>query len=91
MPDGVLHLLPFAALRLPAGPYLVQSMPVQLVTSMTAYAALGTTAPKRGAVEVVGFGDPFYPREPGRAAARPLTRPVRVSSETGPQVNSDWA
>lgn len=61
VPDGLLHLLPFAALRDPRSPrqYLVERKPVHVVSSVTLYTRLAR--PRSGAGGVVGFGDPRYP------------------------------
>jgi len=67
VPDGPLHLLPFAALGLP-GPggqrrFLVQAKPLHIASSVTVYAELTRPESEQGAGgEVVGFGDPQYPR-----------------------------
>ena len=66
VPDGALHLLPFAALADPAAPadrprFLVEALPSHVVSSVTLYASLrrGETGEAPG--RVVGFGDPSYP------------------------------
>ncbi len=73
VPDGPLHLLPFAALIRPGEDrarlqrpwqYLVEWKPLHSVLSATIYAELRKTRPETSAgrpVELVAFGDPFYP------------------------------
>jgi CHAT domain-containing protein len=66
VPDGVLHLLPFAALADPnheAGHrYLVEAKPIHVVSSATVYAALARPRDvPLTAAEIVGVGDPVYP------------------------------
>lgn len=66
VPDGALHLLPFAALRDPSRPtrYLVEAVAMHTVSSMTLHAVLAEGAAMQRDAAVVGFGDPAY-----RAAA----------------------
>jgi CHAT domain-containing protein/tetratricopeptide (TPR) repeat protein len=80
VPDGVLHLLPFAALAdpsPPAGPrFLVEAKALHVASSTTLYAEL---ARRRDAgpssAEVTGFGDPVYPATgDALAALRPAVR-----------------
>lgn len=74
VPDGVLHLLPFAALADPSKPgrYLVESKPLHVVSSVTLFARLCRgTRPPTGSAEVVGFADPAYPGTAGEAAPAP--------------------
>jgi CHAT domain-containing protein len=74
VPDGALHLLPFAALADPgrqAGRFLVESVPVSRVSSLTLFASLTRSAgePPAASGGVVGFGDPLYrPPRAGQAA-----------------------
>ncbi len=61
VPDGVLHLLPFAVLSDPtdssASRYLIEAKPIHVISSVTLYAQL--TAPRAEvSTDVVGFGDP---------------------------------
>jgi CHAT domain-containing protein len=71
-PDGPLHLLPFAALRLPASDalptlaprYLIEWKPIHTVVSATVYAELQKARrPAHSAAggRLVAFGDPRYP------------------------------
>jgi CHAT domain-containing protein/Tfp pilus assembly protein PilF len=66
VPDGVLHLLPFAALLDPSDPkgarYLIESKPLHVVSSVTLYAQLATPRPAEPASRVAGFGDPAAAR-----------------------------
>jgi CHAT domain-containing protein/tetratricopeptide (TPR) repeat protein len=88
VPDRVLHLVPFAALRDPSASgrsrYVVETLPLHVVSSVTLYAQI--TRPRQdgaGAAGVVGFGDPSYPRSadlPSRAAlTRALGAGLRLS------------
>ena len=89
VPDGALNVLPFAALVVPGAPadepqYLVQSLPSQVVSSMTLYASLrqskrGGSAPRR----VVGFGDPSYPVT-ASAGGTTTTKPASTSWAKAP-------
>ncbi|HET8647555.1 MAG TPA: CHAT domain-containing protein, partial [Vicinamibacteria bacterium] len=67
VPDGVLHLLPWAALR-SGGAYLVESRPVQVTSSATLYAQLTRRETPAERATVVGFGDPDYARRGAPAA-----------------------
>jgi CHAT domain-containing protein/Tfp pilus assembly protein PilF len=64
VPDGPLHLAPFAALAVPAAGgrhrYLVEAAPVHLAASATVFAEIGKR--RRGArpATLVAFGDPDY-------------------------------
>ena len=88
VPDGVLHLVPFAALRDPARPerYLIESKPLHVTASVTLLAQL--VAPRdQGprAAEVIGFADPVYPRLADGDGARPvLTRAVQSGLRLSP-------
>lgn len=57
IPDGPLHLLPFAALRSRRG-YLAESKPVHTVLSATVYAELKRARAPHGRGILVAFGDP---------------------------------
>ena len=70
-PDGILHTLPFAALRRRDGRYLVEWKPVHTVISATVYAELRQRRNlrlPRPEPRVAAFGDPVYPRWSGRQA-----------------------
>jgi CHAT domain-containing protein/Tfp pilus assembly protein PilF len=78
VPDGVLHLVPLSALRR-GGAYLIETLPVQVVPSVTVSRALaqsGARADASGAV--VGFGDPTYPA--GALADAERTRSATLRS-----------
>lgn len=70
VPDGPLHLLPFGALGLASGRYLIEAKPVHAISSVSLFAALrrpaGTASPSAA---VAGFGSPLYP--PGREGQSP--------------------
>ena len=78
VPDGPLHLLPFAALRRAPGgteaeQYLVEWKPLHRVVSMTVYAELKRSRSKSAAPRpalLVAFGDPHYPATAPGAATR---------------------
>lgn len=64
VPDGPLHILPFAAL-VRQGHYLVEWRPLHVAISATVYAELRKARQPAGTPEswkVVAFGDPLYPR-----------------------------
>lgn len=78
IPDGPLHLLPFALLPRKIGPekdqgdrnveYLVEWKPLHSVLSATVYAELknrrrSKADPNTGALALAAFGDPAYPQE----------------------------
>ena len=86
-PDGPLHYLPFAALRLPGegdeGPYLAEAKPLFLVSSASVFAQLraarGGTAQGPSEIgpqaPVYGFADPRYPGpEPPSERVEPRLR-----------------
>ncbi|HEY0781076.1 MAG TPA: CHAT domain-containing protein [Thermoanaerobaculia bacterium] len=76
VPDGPLHLLPFAALIREDGRYLVEWKPLSTVLSGTVYAELkkrrrrpGAAADLTSSQQWVAFGDPWFP--PRLARRRP--------------------
>jgi CHAT domain-containing protein/Tfp pilus assembly protein PilF len=62
LPDGPLHLLPFAALADPGreGRYLVEAAPLHVAASATVFAELKKARRPAKAARVVAFGDPDY-------------------------------
>lgn len=71
VPDGPLHLLPFAVLADPAKPrFLVESKPVHTAASATLFAELKSHRRANRPPRLLGFGDPFY------TAAAPAHDPV---------------
>jgi CHAT domain-containing protein/Tfp pilus assembly protein PilF len=84
VPEGPLHLLPFAALRRSDQEYVVDWKPVHTVVSATVYAELQK---RRGhgakPVELVAFGDPAYPQSDQAAAGRPADAEVRSAVDRG--------
>ncbi len=88
VPDGVLHLLPFAALQRPVGggrfATLVEAAPVHVASSVTLYATLarGRRADAGGAV--VGFGDPAYGAAGGVTPDAAATRALKVGLRLAP-------
>jgi CHAT domain-containing protein/predicted negative regulator of RcsB-dependent stress response len=80
VPDGILHALPFSALRIPAANrHLIETAPLHVVSSVTLYAQLAGPEGARAAQSVVGFGDPVFP---GAGATPPrdvaATRAVKL-------------
>ena len=63
VPDGPLHVLPFAALLDPTGGYerlMVESKPVSVVASATVLAQLAKQRRTQKDTQLVAFGDPSY-------------------------------
>ena len=64
VPDGPLHLVPFAALADPTGArgfrYLAESKAVHVAASATVFAELRKRGPVRREARLVAFGDPDY-------------------------------
>jgi CHAT domain-containing protein/Tfp pilus assembly protein PilF len=70
VPDGPLHLLPFAALIPPGWPrYLVESKPLHVVASATVFAELKKRRRPSRPVRLVAFGDPDYSAVPRRGSS----------------------
>jgi CHAT domain-containing protein/tetratricopeptide (TPR) repeat protein len=84
VPDGPLHLVPFAALADPTSPrgfrYLAESKPVHVAASATVFAELKRRGPARRTARLVAFGDADYSAA-GRAAAP--AGAMRVARERG--------
>jgi CHAT domain-containing protein/Tfp pilus assembly protein PilF len=78
LPDGPLHLLPFAALKHPTagGRYLIENVPLHVAASATVFAELKRSRRPATTARLVAFGDPDYSataaREPARQAAPEL-------------------
>jgi CHAT domain-containing protein/Tfp pilus assembly protein PilF len=75
VPDGPLHLIPFAALADPgaAERYLVEGRPLHVVASATVFAELRKNRRDGGSGRMVAFGDPDYAAaHAGGARAAPL-------------------
>ena len=79
LPDGPLHTLPWAALALGAKRglpgFLVEWKPIHTSISATVYAERRKGRPpglRETAVTVVAFGDPKYPKLPGKKIAEQL-------------------
>ncbi|HEU4641118.1 MAG TPA: CHAT domain-containing protein [Gemmatimonadaceae bacterium] len=71
VPDGPLHRLPFAALRLSDGRYAVERLAIGIAPSASVVAALrlrARTAGDVGRARVLAFGDPAYPPAEDTAA-----------------------
>ncbi len=63
VPDGPLHVLPFAALLDPGtGRYLVEEKPLSVVASATVMAQLKQQRRLVEETRLVAFGDPLYPQ-----------------------------
>jgi CHAT domain-containing protein/tetratricopeptide (TPR) repeat protein len=76
LPDGPLHVLPFAALADPSSVrprYLVESRPVYVAASATVFAELTKRRRATSAARLVAFGDPDYSAAavPAEAGASP--------------------
>ena len=78
IPDGPLQVLPFAALKLESGRYLVESKPLHTAVSATVYAELKRARPQTSGkrVELAAFGDPIYPPIAGVGAPGDSGHPV---------------
>jgi len=71
VPDGPLHLLPFAALGDPSKPrFLAESKPIHTAASATLFAELKSHRRANRAPRLLAFGDPAY------SAAAPAHDPV---------------
>jgi CHAT domain-containing protein len=64
LPDGPLHLIPFAALADPTGPgsgrYLVEAKPLYTAASATVFAEVRKSRTSKRAARLLAFGDPDY-------------------------------
>ncbi|HET9314135.1 MAG TPA: CHAT domain-containing tetratricopeptide repeat protein, partial [Vicinamibacteria bacterium] len=86
VPDGPLHVVPFAALQDPSRPgrYLVESKTIEVAPSVTLYDTLARGSGQRSdQVRAVGFGDPAYPASEqdgrsGPALTRALAAGLRL-------------
>ncbi len=79
IPDGPLHLLPFAAL-VRDGKYLAEWKPIHTVVSATVYAELKKSREQSRGGSLAAFGDPNYGGENG---ARPLRGGVSLEPLPG--------
>lgn len=86
VPDGPLHLVPFAALAGPKGRFLAEERPLSVVSSATVLAELRKLPPRRpgGPSFVVAFGDPSYPRADGPPPADARVRAALRSGALSP-------
>jgi CHAT domain-containing protein len=95
VPDGVLHSVPFAVLRVPGAgqQYLIDSHEVVLLPSAAVSVALRRRAPQLGAArkQVAVFADPvFDPSDPRvRVAARPRAQLVAHEAQTASSDRDD--
>jgi CHAT domain-containing protein len=64
VPDGALHRVPFAALRLPDGAPMIQRYAISLAPSATVAVAEWKRPPVERAADVLAFGDPVLPETP---------------------------
>jgi CHAT domain-containing protein len=77
VPDGPLHVIPFAALADPSAEagfrYLVEAKPVSVAASLTVFVELARNRRATASRRLVAFGDPDYSAAPPRLAGnRPL-------------------
>jgi len=80
VPDGPLHVLPFAILADPAGPrFLIKSKPVHTAASATVFAELKNNRKTRP-LRLSAFGDPAYPVSGG---APPTDLTLRAAQRDG--------
>jgi CHAT domain-containing protein len=87
VPDGPLHRVPFAALRLSDGAPIIERYAISLAPSATVAVAEWARRPMERAANVLAFGDPVLPGTPGPTAdSRDLDRggapPARSESTT---------
>jgi CHAT domain-containing protein len=86
VPDGALHVLPFAALSDPSRPghVLVESRPLHVVSSVTLFARLCRgPRPPAGSGQVMALADPAYPGV-AAGAAPALQRALGSGLSLGP-------
>ena len=80
VPDGALHRLPFDALRLADGRYVVERYALSLAPSATVLSELwrrrAAAPPRTGTIRVLALGDPSFPGEVERYSA------IRSADET---------
>jgi CHAT domain-containing protein len=82
VPDGPLHLLPFAALIRPGSPsprYLVETQPLHVVASATVFGELKKRRRPSRSVRLVAFGDPDYSAVPHRGTSFAEDAGVRLA------------
>ena len=88
VPDRVLHLVPFAALRDPSVPgrarYAVEALPLHVVSSVTLYAQITRPRQDAAGASVVGFGDPVYPASADAPRRTALTRALGAGLRLSP-------
>lgn len=77
-PDGLLHRIPFDALRLPDDQYVMQRFAVSMAPSASALLALRGTSSSPGAA-IVAVGDPAYPQGARGDEGEPREAPRRGS------------
>ena len=74
LPDGPLHLIPFAALADPGAPdgsrYLVESRPVHTAASATVFAEVKKARREKRAARLLALGDPDYGSKGAEAETR---------------------
>jgi CHAT domain-containing protein/Tfp pilus assembly protein PilF len=87
LPDGPLHLIPFAALADPAPSnrfhYLVEAKPVHVAASATVFAELTKNPRAERSARLVAFGDPDYSAVSRIASASEPSSTVRRARERG--------
>ena len=86
VPDGPLHLIPFAVLGDPLSPgprYFAEARPIHVAASATVFAELKKGRGSRRTEGVVAFGDPDYSAAPAAAGAQPEAANLRSARERG--------
>ena len=87
IPDGPLHLVPFAALADPTSGngfrYLAEAKPVHVAASATVFAELKKRGPGRREARLVAFGDPDYSAAAPAGTAGASAPAMRVARERG--------
>jgi CHAT domain-containing protein len=85
VPDGPLHVLPFAALMRSENEYLIEWKPIHTAVSVTVYAGLKKMRRelRSAAVDVAAFGDPRYPTDDRTKQPRIDDAELRSAVERG--------
>jgi CHAT domain-containing protein/Tfp pilus assembly protein PilF len=89
LPDGPLHVLPFAMLADPNAPgrHLVEALPLHVAASATVFAELRKSRRPPAAVRLVAFGDPDYSAVSAAAPADRAAPELRSARTHGLALN----